>query len=247
MPTTVADSAISPALPWSRIETVLLDMDGTLLDLNFDNVFFLETVPSAFARQTGLSLAIAREQVLATYQKVAGTLAWYDLDHWSRELAMDIPLLKEEVAHLIKVHPHVLTFLQTLKNSRLPTHLVTNAHGRSIDLKMARTPIGDYLDTIVSSHALGHSKEQAGFWSALRETIPFDPDTTLLVDDSEPVLLAAKQYGIRYLRHVSAPSSCHPTKLSRQFISISGFQEIMPDGLAISPRPDADADHREAL
>jgi 5'-nucleotidase len=215
------------ALKWPQIKTVLLDMDGTLLDLNFDNVFFLNTVPKAYASKSGLSFDAAKESVLSTYQKVAGTLAWYDLDHWSRELGMDIPLLKEEVAHLIQVHPHVLDFLQLLKKRELPTHLVTNAHGRSIDLKMARTPIGKYLDTVISSHDLGYAKEQPGFWSALQEKIPFDPETTLLVDDSEPVLTAAKNYGIKHLRHISAPSSKLENKPSEDFTSIAGFSEVM--------------------
>ncbi|MBF0455246.1 MAG: GMP/IMP nucleotidase [Magnetococcales bacterium] len=228
MPTTDPDTQPHTALPWGQIKTVLLDMDGTLLDLNFDNVFFLQTVPQTYARQRGLSFEAAKEQVLATYKKVEGTLAWYDLDHWSRALGMDIPLLKEEVAHLIQLHPHVLTFLSRLQQQQRPTHLVTNAHGRSIDLKMARTPIGSYLTSVVSSHDLGHAKEQAGFWPALRRTVVFDPETTLLVDDSEAVLAAAQRYGIHHLRHISAPSSQHPQQVSDHFISISHFQEIMP-------------------
>ncbi|MCP4043692.1 MAG: haloacid dehalogenase, partial [Gammaproteobacteria bacterium] len=34
-----------PVINWNSIHTVLLDMDGTLLDLHFDNQFWLEHVP----------------------------------------------------------------------------------------------------------------------------------------------------------------------------------------------------------
>ena len=40
---------------WENIETVLLDMDGTLLDLHFDNHFWLQHVPVCYAEKHGLS------------------------------------------------------------------------------------------------------------------------------------------------------------------------------------------------
>jgi putative hydrolase of the HAD superfamily len=43
------------AIDWSRIDTVLLDMDGTLLDLRFDNWFWQELIPSRYAAAHGLS------------------------------------------------------------------------------------------------------------------------------------------------------------------------------------------------
>ena len=41
-------------LPWPEIHTVLLDMDGTLLDLRFDNHFWRELVPERYAERHGL-------------------------------------------------------------------------------------------------------------------------------------------------------------------------------------------------
>ncbi|MEO5363724.1 MAG: GMP/IMP nucleotidase [Magnetococcus sp. DMHC-8] len=215
-------------LPWSAIHTVLLDMDGTLLDLHFDNTFFRETVPRALARQRRITLPEAQHFLHETYRAVEGTLAWYDLDYWSRVLEMDIPLLKEEVAHLIRVHPHTLDFLQALQTMGKPTHLVTNAHAHSLALKLRRTPIGSCFASVISSHDLGHPKEDPAFWPLLAGRLGFDNASTLLVDDSEAVLRAAQGFGLGFLRHIAAPSSTQPPRLSEQFPSVLDLAALLP-------------------
>nr|CRH06798.1 putative HAD-superfamily hydrolase [Candidatus Magnetococcus massalia] len=224
-----ANSSPAPCpIPWQQVETILLDMDGTLLDRHFDDHFFLETVPKQYASQHAIPLAEAKEAVLTAYQKVERTLAWYDLDYWSDTLKMDIPLLKQEVAHLIQVHPHVIDFLESARQSGRPLYLVTNAHAHSLKLKMARTPIGDYFDQIVSSHTLGFAKEDQRFWQALSRQIDFNPATTLLADDSEPVLASAQQYGIGFPLHIAKPSSTLAAQMSKTFVSVNDFAQLLP-------------------
>lgn len=213
---------------WSQVETVLLDMDGVLLDRHFDDHFFLVTVPKTYAAKKNLPFDQAKEEVLAIYKTVEGTLAWYDLDHWTRELDFDIPLLKHEVEHLIGVHPHVLDFLDGLNNAGLKPHLVTNAHARSLALKMSKTRIGDRFATILTSHDLGKPKEDPAFWGLLQDKLPFDPASTLLVEDSESVLISARTYGLGHLLHVATPSSNLAPTFSEDFPSIADFREVMP-------------------
>ena len=47
-------------LDWNNISTVLLDMDGTLLDLHFDNYFWQHHVPVRYAEKHKLELDDAR-------------------------------------------------------------------------------------------------------------------------------------------------------------------------------------------
>ena len=104
-------SLAQPSMDWNAIDTVFLDMDGTLLDLNFDNHFWQTHVPLRYAEAKGLPQDIAREELMARYHARAGTLDWYSVDFWATELELDIMALKEEVAHLIAVHPAVVDFL----------------------------------------------------------------------------------------------------------------------------------------
>jgi len=215
-------------IDWARIDTVLLDMDGTLLDLRYDNHFWLEHVPRRYAEARGLPLEQAQEELLARYRRAEGTPDWYCVDHWSRELGLDIPLLKEEVEHLIAVHPHVVPFLEAVRATGRRVLLVTNAHGRSIGLKLRRTRLGGHFDAVVCSHDLGLPKEQPAFWERMRQAHPFDRDRTLLVDDSLPVLRSARAHGIAHLLAVRRPDSTLPEKDAAEFAAIGDFREIMP-------------------
>jgi putative hydrolase of the HAD superfamily len=213
-------------IPWNEIDCVLLDMDGTLLDLHFDNHFWLEYVPSCYAEAKGISLTEATDELLQRYRSVEGTLDWYCVDHWSRELGLDIVLLKEEVDHLISVHPHVLDFLDHLMHAGKQRVLVTNAHQKTLALKMEKTRLAGYFNQVISSHQLGLPKEHPEFWHRLQNLHPFDPLRTLFVDDSPAVLSSAKQYGIRSILAIVKPDSKQPVREMKEFQAIENFSEI---------------------
>jgi 5'-nucleotidase len=215
-------------LQWNDIDTVLLDMDGTLLDLHFDNHFWQEHVPLRYAQQHGIDIAQAKAQLSARFKKEEGTLNWYCVDYWTRETGLDIPVLKEEVEHLIATHPHVIDFLTALQHKNKKAVLVTNAHGKSLQLKMRRTRLGAHFDQIISAHDLGLPKENPAFWNKLQHHVNFAANSTLLVDDSLPVLRSAKQYGIAHLLAVYQPDTRRPPKDVGEFAAIRGFKEILP-------------------
>ncbi len=217
-------------LPWRRIHTVLLDMDGTLLDLRFDNHFWLEYMPRRYGEHHGLDLASATAELLARYRRVEGTLAWYCLDYWTQELGMDIALLKREVEHLIAVQPHALEFLDAVRATGRRMVLVTNAHPDSLSLKMEKTQLAGHFDAIICAHELGLVKEQAEFWPRLRQRQPFEPATTLLVDDNLAILRTARDYGIAHLVSVLRPDSAHPPRAPGEFPAIHDFSELLPVG-----------------
>ena len=215
-------------IAWNELDTLLLDLDGTLLDLHYDNHFWLEHVPRRYAERHGLAPAAAREEVLGRYKRAEGTLDWYSVDYWSRELRLDIPQLKEEVNHLIAVHPHVLDFLEAVKALRKRIVLVTNAHGKTLAIKFRATALRGHFDAVVCSHDLGLPKEHADFWGRMQQVQPFEKRTALLIDDSLPVLRSASRYGVSQLLAVYKPDSKLPEKDVGEFRAIRSFREIMP-------------------
>lgn len=215
-------------IDWTAIETVMLDMDGTLLDLRFDNDFWHHHVPARYALLHGLELEQAKSEVMPRYHAAAGTLDWYCLDYWSANLGLDIPALKRELAHEITLRPLVPEFIAAVRARGLDIRLVTNAHPDAIDIKMAATGLAPVFDAIVCSHDLGAPKEDRGFWTEFQSRLPFHPGRSLFLDDSLPVLRSARDYGLGHLMGIYQPDSSQPEKDVEDFPAIRSFAEIMP-------------------
>jgi len=213
---------------WHEIDTVLLDMDGTLLDLNYDNYFWQQHLPRRYAQHHELHEEIARDHLTNLFIKTRGTMNWYCLDYWSTELDLDIANLKTEVAHLIAIHPHVLEFLDRLRAGGRKAILVTNAHQKSLALKLKHTALDNHLDTVICAHDLGLPKEQPEFWSILGKHIDYQTERTLLIDDNLDVLRSAQQAGIAQLLAIGRPDSKKPLQSTGEFNAIEQFCEILP-------------------
>ncbi|MEW5755078.1 MAG: GMP/IMP nucleotidase [Pseudomonadota bacterium] len=214
-------------LDWKDIDTVLLDMDGTLLDLNFDNYFWQHLLPQRYAQKHGVDEQAARLELQRRFRAQEGTLAWYCLDYWREDLGLDIVTLKHEIKHLIGVLPHALEFLKALRHSGKRVLLVTNAHHDSLTLKMEQTSLRGYFDKIICSHDFKAPKESRDFWERMHAQERFDPARAVMFDDSLPVLRAARGFGIAHLIAMRKPDTRMPEREITEFSSISGFCEIM--------------------
>jgi len=216
-------------LEWSQISTVLLDMDGTILDLHFDNHFWLEFLPEQLAKKQGVSIDEAKKELVEHYQQVQGTISWYCLDYWQEKTALPITALKREIQHLIQLRDDAHDFLVALKKSGREVILVTNAHPDSLSLKIERTALDKYFDTLYSTHQFGVTKESQLLWQKLQKHQGFDPKKTLFVDDSLPILASAEQFGIQHLLAVANPDSQQPARNIEQYNAITDFTTLISE------------------
>lgn len=215
-------------IDWQEIDTLLLDMDGTLLDLRFDNTLWNQLVPDRYCEARSSPAAETREQLLNHMRDTRHTLEFYSLDYWARYTGLEIMALHHELAHLIQYRPGAETFLHWLRGKNIRRILVTNAHRGSLAIKDAHSGLCGAMHASVSSHDYGHPKETQPFWARLAENHPFDARSTLLIDDSQPVLDAAASFGIEHLLTIQQPDSGQPSRNSLAFPAFNDFAQLMP-------------------
>lgn len=215
-------------IDWPRINTVLLDMDGTLLDLHFDNHFWLIHLPQRYSEIHGVDAEVARQYLLQTINAEKGSLNWYCLDYWSERLGLNIRKLKEEIRGRIAFRPQVPDFLQQLRERGLRVVIVTNAHHDSLSLKLETVGLEPLVDRIYSTHSFGKPKEDPAFWADLQRVEPFQLSDTLLVDDSIPVLESARRFGFEHLLAILAPDSQQASRAAPDFAGVHHFDEVWP-------------------
>ena len=211
---------------WRQTDTVLLDMDGTVLDLRFDILFWRETVPRRYAELNGIGFQHALEKLEPKYLEKQGTLDWYCLDFWSAELGIDLRQLKTEVEQYIEFLPGALDFLRWVGQTGKRIVLVTNAHQDSLSLKIKRTGLDRHFDALFTAHEFGLPKEYPEFWNRFARREKFDPGRTVFVDDSLPVLRAAKEFGIKQLFAISRPDSGAPDQDTAEFPAIEDLSRL---------------------
>ena len=217
-------------LPWTEIETVLLDVDGTLIDLRFDNHLWNVVVPDRYAARRNLDRASAVEWLYGDAGAYETALDFYDLDYWARRTQLDINAIHEDLQALIRYRPGAAQFTAAIRRSGRRALLATNAHPQSLAVKHAATGLLDNVDGCYSAHELGTPKEDDRFWQRLATRLGdhYDPERTLFIDDNDDVLAAAERAGIAHLLCVTQPDSNREARTQTPYRAVHDFKDIMP-------------------
>jgi HAD superfamily hydrolase (TIGR01509 family) len=218
---------MNPKTLLENCDTLMLDMDGTLLDLAFDNYVWQELMPGEYAKQAGVSESEAREYLYARYRSLEGKLDWYCVDHWSEQLGLDVIAIHRGVNERIGYLPGAKEFLEAVSRREIRLLLVTNSHRDTLAVKTEVTGVAEYFDEIYTSHDIGHAKENQPFWEAVQDAESFDPGRTLFIDDNISVLRSARQFGVASLLTITRPDTTAPIKDASEFPGVEGVVDLL--------------------
>ena len=202
-------------------------MDGTLMDLSFDNYFWHDYLPRVYADANQLEFESTCSELKAMYLAEKGGLRWYCTDYWSQRLGINIAEHKLRVTERIRLFPDVVKFLNTSREFGKRVVLLTNAHRDILSIKMQRTKIDVHFDRLISSHDYGYAKEQDDFWPLLEKDEVYQKQNTLFIDDNVEVLRAAQRHGLKYLLCVDRPDTSQANQDTQGFHSMSSFSGLI--------------------
>ena len=213
-------------LDWSNIDTVFLDMDGTLLDLNYDNHVWNEVVPSAYADARQMPLDEAKTELLDHMQDIYGTIDFYSFEYWHEFTGLNLRTLHADHDHLVAYRPGALEFLRWLTERNKVSIIATNAHPDSVAVKDAKLDLSVEVTSIVSSQYFRAPKEDVAYWQGMQSVHPFDPERSLFIDDHQRVLQTAQDYGIGHLYTIHTPDSARPARHDLSFPAFDHFDDL---------------------
>ena len=189
------------------MKNFLIDLDGVILNLDYDNFFWQKHIPKVYAELHKISFKDACLVTKQIFNYKRKTKDWYDIDYWSNMLNVDIKKEKEDNIEKIDIMKGAVEFLESLVKKNKNLFLITNAHEKTLKIKLKKYNIKKYFKDIICSHQLSYIKEEIQFWYILKNKLNISFKNSVLIEDTLDNLIAAHSAGLENLIYISKEES----------------------------------------
>ncbi len=195
------------------IKNYLIDLDGVIIDVKYDNFFWQKHIPKVYSNVHNMSYIDAQTITQQLFNFKKKTKDWYDIDYWSNMLSIDIEKEKKDNMELISLLDGSEDTLEQLKEQGNNLYLITNAHRKTLNIKLAKYSLKNYFKKMICSHELGCIKEEIRFWHILKNELGIGFKDSVLIEDTVDNLQAASSAGLNNLVFVNSDASINLGKL----------------------------------
>ncbi len=100
------------------LEIISFDVDGTLVDLEYNDLIWFKEIPELVAKKKKISFEKSLKYVHKEYNKLGEhNLNWYDINYWVTYFGLEVSpedILKKYESQ-VKIFPEVISLLEELK------------------------------------------------------------------------------------------------------------------------------------
>lgn len=165
---------------------ISFDMDGTIVDMNFDYILWFEELPKLYAERHNLSFEKAKMICREEYNKVGDEdLRWYDVKYWLEnfDLKKDFLQLMTNLKHHIKLYPEVKSVVKELSEKH-KLIIISNAPRAFLDLKLEVESIKDHFDRIFSvTSDFNIVKKERNIYKEICKALNIKPEELIHIGD----------------------------------------------------------------
>ena len=104
----------------NTLKIISFDVDGTLVDLEYNDLIWFKEIPELVARKKNISFEESLKLVKEEYTKLGErNLNWYDINYWISYFSLEISPNKifEKYESQVKIFPEAIPLLEELRKN----------------------------------------------------------------------------------------------------------------------------------